>query len=176
MIVRRAIAGDEPILRALRLEAMSDAPEAFGSTYDREIARTAADWQRWVSTGATFIAEHAGMPKGIVAGTHDAADPAIAHLMAMWIHPDLRRSGAAGALVTAVLSWARETGARAVRLMVIQTNERARRCYENNGFLVTGNRSIRGRDGAIELEMERMLDRAVEFGPPGRLTDGGART
>jgi hypothetical protein len=36
MIVRRAMAGDEPILRALRLEAMSDAPQAFGSTYDRE--------------------------------------------------------------------------------------------------------------------------------------------
>ena len=175
MAVRRAIAGDEPLLRALRLEAMSDAPEAFGSTYDRELARTAADWRRWLSTGVTFIAEHAGVPKGIVAGTHDA-DPAIVHLMAMWIHPDLRQSGAADALVAAVLSWARETGARTMRLTVIQTNERARRCYEKNGFHVTGKRSVRERDGAIELEMEHALDGDVEFGPPGRLTDGGART
>jgi len=41
--VRRAVPGDEPILRTLRLEALAEAPEAFGSTYDRELARTTAD-------------------------------------------------------------------------------------------------------------------------------------
>jgi hypothetical protein len=41
MHVRRAMPGDEPILRALRLQALSDTPDAFGSTYERELGHTA---------------------------------------------------------------------------------------------------------------------------------------
>jgi hypothetical protein len=57
--LRRAELGDEPTLRELRLEALSEAPDAFGSTYEREVARTTADWQRWMSPGVTFILEDA---------------------------------------------------------------------------------------------------------------------
>jgi ribosomal protein S18 acetylase RimI-like enzyme len=157
MIVRRAASGDEPILRALRLQALSDSPAAFGSTYDRELARTPADWQRWLAPGATFIVDAAGEPKGLVAGMYDAADPEVVHLMSMWVHPGLRGAGAADALVAAVLAWARESSARVMRLAVIQSNDRARRCYERNGFRATGKQSVRERDGANEIEMEREL-------------------
>jgi len=156
MQVRRAIAGDEPILRALRLEALSDTPDAFGSTYERERARTTADWQRWLSPGATFILTDDDGPRGIVAGSRDAVDPAIAHLMAMWVHASLRGRGAADALVSSVLVWASAEGARAMRLAVIASNERARRCYERNGFRDTGHRTVRERDGVVEMQMERL--------------------
>ena len=155
--VRRAASGDESILRTARLAAMAGAPEAFGSTYERELARTPADWQRWLSTGATFILMAADRPAGIVAGLHDAADPAIVHLMAMWVDPVCRGGGGADALVAAVLSWARVEGARAVRLLVIDTNVRARRCYERNGFRATDRQFTRDRDGAIEWQMEHTL-------------------
>lgn len=125
MNVRRAIPGDEPVLRALRLEALTDAPEAFGSTYAREEARTTADWQRWLAPGVTLILEEAGIPRGLVAGMADSADPAIVHLMAMWVHPRLRGTGAADALVAALLVWARERGAQRMQLMVIAANGRA---------------------------------------------------
>ena len=157
MIVRRAAAGDEPILRALRLQALSDAPDAFGSTYDREFARTPADWQRWLSPGATFIVDATDGPKGLVAGMRDPADPAIVRLMAMWVHPALRGAGAADVLIAAVLSWARESSARIMRLAVVQANDRARRCYERHGFRATGTQSVRERDGAVEIEMELEL-------------------
>ena len=39
--VRRAAAGDEPILRAVRLLALSDTPAAFGSTYEPCASATA---------------------------------------------------------------------------------------------------------------------------------------
>jgi GNAT superfamily N-acetyltransferase len=156
--VRRAAPGDESIVRTARLAAMAGAPEAFGSTYERELARTPADWRRWLSTGATFILITADRPTGIVAGLHDPADPAIVQLMAMWVDPACRGAGAADALVAAVLSWARAEGARAVRLMVIDTNVRARRCYERNGFRATGTQLTRERDGAIELQMEHAFD------------------
>ena len=157
MIVRRAAAGDEARLRAVRLEAMREAASAFGSTYNRELARTPAGWERWLSTGATFVVDQADGMQGIVAGMPDAEDPAVVHLMAMWVHPSLRGSGASDALVAAVLAWAGEVGATSVRLVVIEANDAARRCYERSGFHATGRRTIRERDGAAEIEMEREL-------------------
>jgi ribosomal protein S18 acetylase RimI-like enzyme len=157
MTVRRAVPGDEPILRTLRLEALTEAPEAFGSTYGREVARTTADWQRWLSPGVTLILEEAGTARGLVAGMHDAEDPGIVYLMAMWVHPALRGSGAADALVTEHLTWARTVGARLVRLGVMATNRRARRLYERHGFRLTGRETVREADGRLELQMQRSL-------------------
>ena len=146
MAVRRAVPGDEPILRAVRLQALSDTPEAFGSTYDRELARTTADWQRWMSPGATFILDDAGGPKGIVAGMRDESDAAVVHLMSMWVDPALRGSGAAEALVASLLEWAETEGARHMRLAVIQTNDRARRFYQRLGFRENGRHGVRDRE------------------------------
>ncbi len=157
--VRRAAPGDESVVRAVRLRAMADSPDAFGSTYERELARTAADWERWLSTGATFILAGAEGAHGIVAGVHDATDPAVVHLMSMWVDPSCRGSGAADALMASVLSWAEAEGARLMRLAVIETNVRARQCYERNEFRPTGKQIARERDGAVELEMERPVKR-----------------
>jgi ribosomal protein S18 acetylase RimI-like enzyme len=158
--VRRAAVGDEPILRDLRLWALRDSPADFGSTYEKEAARTTADWQRWLSPGATFIFEDAAGAKGIAAGMHDEIDTAVVHLMAMWVSPALRGSGAADALVAAVFSWAKSEGAASVRLKVIQGNDRARGFYERIGFRTTGQEEIRQRDGRIEIQMERRVERA----------------
>lgn len=157
MNVRHAVAGDEPVLRALRLEALSDAPDAFGSTYDREVARIDADWQRWLAPGVTLLVEDAGIPRGLVAGVPDREDHGVVHLMAMWVHPLLRGTGAADALVAALLTWARERGAQRMQLMVVLANERAQRLYARHGFRPTGQQTVRERDRAIELQMERSV-------------------
>src|SRR3954470_5331273 len=100
MNVRRAVAGDEAVLRDVRIEALRDAPEAFGSTLERELARTPEDWRRWMSPGAVFILHDAGCARGLVAGARREDDTSVIQLMAMWVHPSLRGSGAAGALVS----------------------------------------------------------------------------
>jgi GNAT superfamily N-acetyltransferase len=158
LTLRRAELGDELILRELRLQALSIAPEAFGSTYEREVGRTTADWQRWLSPGVTFILEDGAGAQGMVHGMHDEADPAVVHLLAMWVSPALRGSGAADALVAAILSWAKSQGIASVRLNVIQGNDRARRVYERNGFSPTGLEAVRERDGRIEVQMERLIE------------------
>jgi ribosomal protein S18 acetylase RimI-like enzyme len=155
MHTRRAVGGDEPTLRDLRIQALTDAPDAFGSTLERELARTAEDWHRWLSPGATFILEIAGQPRGLVAARRDDDVPGIVHLMAMWVHPDARGSGGADALVDEVAAWARADGADVIQLHVIDSNRRAQRCYERNGFRSTGRTHVRERDQGIELEMER---------------------
>src|SRR6476646_9243481 len=109
--IRRAESGDESLLLKIRLEALSESPDAFGSTLDRERARTPADWQKWLSPSSTFLLETTLGAQGIVAGVPDATDSSVVHLMAMWVHPALRGSAAASALVQSVLAWAEERGA-----------------------------------------------------------------
>ena|SRR5271165_1912572 len=161
--VRRAVLGDEQILREIRLQALREAPVAFGSTHEREMARTTSDWQRWISSGVTFILYEPAGPSGLVAGGRDEADAAVVHLMAMWVHPANRGSGAAENLVSAVLGWAQSEGAKLVRLKVIQGNDRARHFYERMGFRPTGQRQVRERDGLIEMEMERPVAASAEI-------------
>lgn len=151
--VRRAVIGDEPVLKALRLQALADSPSAFSSTYEREVARTTEDWQGWMTPGVTFILEADGKPRGLVAGVRDAHDSSVVHLMAMWVHPDLRGTGAADALVSSVKAWADEMGAMQVRLKVVEGNRRARRCYERAGFRATGRQGVVERSGDVEIEM-----------------------
>ena len=155
--VRRAVLGDEPILREIRLQALREAPVAFGSTYEREVARTTSDWQRWISPGVTFILYEPAGPRGLVAGRRDEANAEVVHLMAMWVHPAIRGSGGAENLVSAVIGWAQSEGAELVRLKVIQGNDRARHFYERMGFCPTGQRQVRERDGMVEIEMQRLV-------------------
>jgi ribosomal protein S18 acetylase RimI-like enzyme len=155
--VRQAIVGDEPVLRDLRLQAMTDSPEAFGSTYERELARTTLDWQRWLAPGITFLLEEAERGVGIVAGQLDPTDPHIVHLMAMWVHPEARGSGGADALVTALVKWAEARAATMVCLDVIKSNARALRFYERHRFGPTGVERARDRDGRIEVRMRRTI-------------------
>lgn len=151
--VRRAALGDELVLRTLRLQALADSPRAFGSTYEREAARTLEDWRRWLSPSATFILEANGEPYGLAAGVPDQNDASVVQLMAMWVHPNARGKGAADALVTSVKSWAAEMGAGSVRLDVVEGNLRARRCYERCGFRVTGKQGVLESTGEVDIEM-----------------------
>jgi GNAT superfamily N-acetyltransferase len=155
--VRRAVLGDERILREVRLQALSDEPAAFGSTYEREAARTTADWQGWMSPGVAFILYEPAGARGMVSGLRDEADLEVVHLMAMWVHPKIRGSGGADELVAAVIAWAQSEGAKLVRLKVIQGNDRARGFYERMGFRATGREEIRQRDGRMEVQMERSV-------------------
>jgi len=73
--------------------------------------------------------------------------------MAMWVHPDLRGTGAADALVFYVQAWGSQVGATQVRLNVVESNSRARRCYERAGFRATGRQGVVERTGDVEIEM-----------------------
>jgi GNAT superfamily N-acetyltransferase len=155
--IRRAVIGDEGVMRDLRVEALTDTPEAFGSTLERERARTIDDWRKWMAPGVTLLLVAEDDPRGLVAGVYDAHDRAVVHLMAMWVHPTVRGSGVADLLIAAVKKWAAEVGAAEVRLNVVETNARAHRCYERNGFRATGRRGVLAKSGETEIEMSWMM-------------------
>jgi tRNA-Thr(GGU) m(6)t(6)A37 methyltransferase TsaA len=163
--VRRAAVGDEPVVRDLRLLALSDAPDAFDSTPERERAMSAADWRKWIAATATFIAETPDGPRGIAAGVPYRDHPGMGLLISMWVHPDLRGTRAADSLVESVLGWAEAEGLAELRLHVGKHNDRARRCYERNGFRPTGEEFTLERSGIVEIEMARTVGRRAAGGP-----------
>ena len=71
VLVRTAAAEEWQVLRDIRLEALLDAPTAFGSTHSKQAAYVEADWRRRISRGATFFAFASGdgaTPDGLAIG------------------------------------------------------------------------------------------------------------
>lgn len=144
-------------MRAVRLAALADAPHAFDSTLERERDRSEAEWGWWCSAAATFLFEHQGEALGMAAGVPHRDCPGSVLLIAVWVHPDRRGTGAADRLVAEVIEWARAQGAAEVCLHVERDNPRARRFYAQCGFRETGQAILRQRDGVAEVEMRRAL-------------------
>jgi GNAT superfamily N-acetyltransferase len=139
--IREAGAGDWQAMRDVRLAALRDAPQAFASTYEREVAFTEADWQRRIAGGGSFLAYAAELgtaPAGIAGGFEIA--PGTIELVSMWVSPQARGHGIGQALVQAVVGWARARGATRVHLWVTENNGHARLLYERCGFQPTAER------------------------------------
>lgn len=147
------------MMRDVRLAALRDAPRAFGSSYEREIAFTEDDWLSRISRGANFVASTGGpspAPLGIV-GAFEAR-PRTAELVSMWVHPQMRGQGVGRVLVETVLQWARTEGHDLVHLWVTETNDPARRLYERCGFALTGERQpLPSYPEYAEVAMARMV-------------------
>lgn len=140
-MIRRIDEKDWERLRDVRLRALSTDPAAFIETHENAASHPDDRWrERATPTDrqASFAYERAGRFDGLVS-CFLADDPAPAFLVAMWVAPDLRGTGAARALVEAVLRWAREAGAARVCLSVEGDNPRAARLYEKCGFAETTN-------------------------------------
>jgi ribosomal protein S18 acetylase RimI-like enzyme len=143
---RIRVAGPEEWERArdLRLRALADAPDAFGSSLERERAFGEAEWRAWILgwEGATnrFVAcEADGEWVGMAVGSRASREPD-AHLYGMWVDPARRRQGVGEGLVAEVVGWARSWGARSVLLGLTEGNEAAEAFYRGLGFEDTGER------------------------------------
>lgn len=140
----------------MRLDALREAPYAFGSTYDREVNLVEADWRRRIARRATFVAEVDGTAAGTVAAGDSDEVGGAAALIAMWVDPRYRRRGIGDLLVKTVIEWAAERGYGEVFLWVTAVNAAAERLYARNGFVRTG-ASQDVRPGELEYEMARRL-------------------
>lgn len=125
------------VVRDIRLAALREAPKAFGSTYEREIAFGEEDWRRrFRPDSVTYVAYLPDVgPAGIAGGLGD--QERVVELVSMWVAPAARGHGVGEALVSAVAGWA--TG-KDVHLWVTEGNTVARALYERCGFVATTER------------------------------------
>jgi predicted GNAT family acetyltransferase len=114
--------------RDIRLRALADSPDAFGSTLEREAEYGEAEWRRRL-TGPVYVVDD---PRPVaVGGVFDNAGTP--HVWGMWTDPAHRGRGHARRILDALIA----PGALA-QLDVNIDNGGARTAYERYGFVGTG--------------------------------------
>jgi ribosomal protein S18 acetylase RimI-like enzyme len=167
--IRRIASGDAALLREVRLRALRADPASFGSTYEREAAYNDERWEAWARAGAgggdetTLLALDGAVPVGIVVGARREDDPRVFDVFAMWVAPEVRRSGVARELLARVEAWMVSAGGRESRLSVTTEAQAARRLYERAGYEEAGwTQESRHTAGLVEVGMRKRLP---EFQP-----------
>ncbi|MEU9123234.1 GNAT family N-acetyltransferase [Streptomyces sp. NPDC048506] len=132
LTVRTMCPEDWRLCRAVRLAALRDAPEAFGSTLSREESLSEERWRQRLAGRNQFLAEEDGEPCGLAGVVPVGARTA--ELVSLWVRPATRGTGAGDLLVRAALGWADEQGYAEVRLQVNEGNVAAEHLYARHGF------------------------------------------
>jgi ribosomal protein S18 acetylase RimI-like enzyme len=125
--------------RSIRLEALKNFPEAFGSAYEREAAEPISFFSDRLERNAVFGAYRDGTLAG-VAGFAAMNGPKNAHkgfLWGMYVRPAFQGSKAASLLMDRLITYARAR-VELLQLTVVTTNSRALRFYQRIGFSIYG--------------------------------------
>jgi ribosomal protein S18 acetylase RimI-like enzyme len=137
--IRRLMPADAPLYREIRLEALQQAPEAFGSTFEQECTQSLAQFEEVLTRADVFGAFRESSLLGM-AGYRTQAGAKKAHkgyLWGMYVRAIARGTGVAKPLVEAVLAHARQH-VELVQLSVVAENETAQRLYRSCGFVAYG--------------------------------------
>ena len=151
LLVRCAERADWLALKTIRLEALRDTPDAYGSSLERTLRFSDNRWRLMTAQQGYFLVERDGDVVGMAAGGYHDDHPGDHWLYATYVTPAARGTGVASALVDAVSSWARSERASALYLDVTTSLVRARAFYLKEGFTPTGERRVMERDPSIEL-------------------------
>ena len=134
--VRQTTRDDWRDLKAVRMQALDDAPYAFSETLDQAKTFTDALWQERASGDETFcaLAWDGDTPVGIAVGLPDEDQPERAYLVSMWVAPAERGTDTGPKLVEAVVDWCRRNDVRLLVAGVTSRNERALAFYRKLDF------------------------------------------
>ena len=140
ILIQRMPADAWARVRDIRLRALAEAPDTFGTLLAEERERRLESWRARLEapTNATFLASRAHVDIGLVTC---APYEGTAGLFGMWVDPAARKMGVGRALVSTVIEWARRQGHASIRLDVADANDAAIRLYESCGFQPNGNTS-----------------------------------
>src|SRR5690349_19820586 len=133
--------------RALRLAALSDAPDAFTSTLAQERDQPPAFWRerlgrpRTTTLLAMTAIEGAERDVGLAVVAPYDEKLEVAGLYSVWVAPEARGKGVGDALMKAAIAQARAFGFRRLVLDVGDYNTTAIQLYARHGFAPTGRTS-----------------------------------
>jgi ribosomal protein S18 acetylase RimI-like enzyme len=166
--VRRFAPDEWRTYRDLRLRALAESPDAFGSTLALERARPDAEWARRLDTGARssselpLVAERGGDAVGLAWGRLAGEEPGVAHLYQVWVAPQHRGHGVGRLLLDAVVAWARAAGAHTLALDVTCGDTPAMRLYTRAGCQPAGELAPLRPGSPLQVQPLRLaLDRAA---------------
>lgn len=138
--IRRLTRHDFDAYLAIRLEALRNHPESYGTSPESFAARPREEIENFLSVRALFgVVTAAGELAGIVLYDRDSGERESHRgwLIQVYVKPAMRGTGAALALMEAAVAHAR-TEVIQVHLMVGAHNAPAIRLYEKAGFKTYG--------------------------------------
>lgn len=163
--IRRLKPADVDLWRAIRLEALREAPVAFGQTLEHALAQPPESFAKTLESPNPIVVALAGERPVGSAGLYVIDGAKTTHrgmLWGMYVTSGFRRQGLAERLIRAVLAEA-PAGIAQVHLRVVTENVGAYRLYRRLGFVTYGvePRALRydGRDWD-ETMMVLLLDGA----------------
>jgi len=137
---------DLAAFRELRLEALREHPEAFGTDYAEELRQPESVWIDRIKNGidnpqgCTVLAESGGELAGM-AGTFRDNRAKVRHSAVIWgvyVRPKHRGKKVSERMIAELLNWCRSNDLRIVRLTAVTCNGAAIRCYLRCGFVICG--------------------------------------
>lgn len=160
--LRTLSADDWEAWRVVRLAALANAPDAFGSRFNDWVDAPEARWRGRLSIpDAIDLVVHeinengderaVGMATGVPTGYGGA------EIISMWVDPRFRGRGLASSLIGKIVSWAIQSGFSELRLAVRPDNATAQSVYQRNSFSVSDEPGDETPDGRREIIMLRNL-------------------
>lgn len=107
MEIQRLTLDEVERLRAIRLAALQDAPQAFETTFQMAVTLSSESWLQQLQALPTFVAVINNVDSGMVRGAPHSDNATWADLISLWVAPQARRLGVGQALIDAVVGWAR---------------------------------------------------------------------
>ena len=171
VLIRRVDEDDWQTVRDVRMRALRESPDAFGSTLTREERFAESHWRMRLRTSATWVAlDDAQVPRGLVSLVQEPGSPEDdRHVVSLWVAPEVRRRGVGWSLLDAVVRAAAAQEATTVSLWVADDNPSAVDLYVRAGFTRTGERQV------LPRNPDRTEERYVRHTDPGGLAGGSAR-
>jgi ribosomal protein S18 acetylase RimI-like enzyme len=138
--IRPFVADDAMTWRTIRLEALANAPEAFGQTLEHAEKQPIEAYRQTVSGPFPPFAAFDGAKAVGTAGFYILGGPKMSHrgvLWGMYVSPTHRSQGIGRKLIGSVINHARER-VEQIHLHVVTTNTAAYNLYRSMGFVAYG--------------------------------------
>ena len=143
IIIKQATIKDWRDYKKIRLDALMNNPESFGSSYREELNKDDKKWkERFKDTNRTvFIAFNHKLPIGVALVSYESAErfKHLAHIYSMYIKKEFRGKGISNLLIKSImLSLKRRKNIKKIKLNVVKQQVPAINLYKKFGFKIVG--------------------------------------
>lgn len=154
------------LYKQIRVEAVSDSPQAFGSNRDAQLAHPDSFWQKRLEDAAKgkeqwmLFARAGGDLVGMTGAYRDEENPREATVISVYVTPAWRGKGISARLMRAILEALKAAGIRKVWIGVNIEQKAALHLYLKTGFQVELTEHNRMGDGKFhdEYRMSMLLE------------------
>jgi GNAT superfamily N-acetyltransferase len=148
-------ADDWAAFREIRLRALADAPDAFGSTLAQAEQVSDEGWrERAAGPHPTLLLLEGDRPVAM-GGAFVSPGEGRAMIWGMWTAPEARGRGHGSRILGDLVAWCRKRGLE-VSLHVTEGNDAARRLYVGHGFAPTGEWEPLREGSDLRIELLRL--------------------